>query len=85
MAVLTTDDFDASTVDPGTVLFAGVQPVRWTEEDVGGDGDLDFLFHFKTKKLKLTEDSAEAYLTGKTRSRAFVWGVDTVKIVSKGK
>ena len=39
VAVLTTPDFDAATVDPATVEFAGASPVRWTMEDVDGDTD----------------------------------------------
>jgi hypothetical protein len=45
VALLTTDDFDASTVDPVTVEFAGASPLRWVIEDVDGDGDVDLLFH----------------------------------------
>ncbi len=84
VAVLTTDDFDASTVDPVTVEFAGAQPVRWTMEDVDGDGDMDLLFHFKTQELHLDENSTEATLTGYTHDGEFIWGTDTVNIVSKG-
>jgi len=34
VAVLTTEDYDASTVVPDTVLFADATPVRWNMEDV---------------------------------------------------
>lgn len=50
VAVLTTADFDASNVDPSTVIFAGALPVRWTMED--GDGDMDMLFHFTSLKFE---------------------------------
>jgi hypothetical protein len=85
VAVLTTDDFDASTFDPDTVLFAGAQPVRWTLEDVDGDGDLDLLFHFKTQELNLTEDSTEATLIGETLDGMQIEGTDTVNIVPRGR
>jgi hypothetical protein len=85
VAVLTTDDFDASTVDPDTVLFAGAQPVRWTLEDVDGDGDLDLLFHFKTQELDLDEDSTEATLTGETSDEMQIEGTDMVNIVPKSR
>jgi len=83
VAVLTTDDFDASTVDPDTVLFAGASPLRWAREDVDGDGDTDLLFHFKTQELDLDENSTEAFLTGYTFDGQFIWGTDTVNIVPK--
>ena len=86
VAVLTTDSFDASSVDPVTVKFAGAQPLRWAREDVDGDGDTDLLFHFKTQELvDLDEDSTEAFLTGYTHAGEFTWGTDTVNIVPKGK
>jgi len=85
VAVLTTDDFDASTVDPDTVEFAGAEPVRWTMEDVDGDGDTDMLFHFKTQDLNLDGDSIEAILTGKTTDGISIEGTDTVNIIPKGK
>ena len=85
MAVLTTDDFDASIVDPDTVEFAGASPVRWVMENVDGDGDLDMLFHFKTQDLNLDESSTEATLTGKTYGGVQIEGTDAVNIVPKGK
>ena len=83
MAVLTTEDFDASTVDPGTVLFADAYPVKWAMEDVDHDGDMDILLHFKTQDLNLNQDSAEATLTGETMGGTPVEGTDTVNIVPK--
>jgi hypothetical protein len=96
VAVLTTDGFAAAAVDPQTVLLAGVAPLRWTMEDVDGDGDKDMLFHFKTEDLAtvLTEDSTEATLAaqmtvpatsqsaGQTNNRSPVSGTDKVRIVS---
>ena len=83
VAVLTTPDFDASNVDPETVLFDGASPVRWTMEDVDGDGDMDMLFHFKTQDLNLASASTEATLTGYTTWGNPITGTDSVKIVPK--
>jgi hypothetical protein len=85
VAVLTTDDFDASTVDPDTVLFAGAMPLRWAVEDVDGDGDVDLLFHFKTQELDLDDNSPEATLSGESLDGVQIEGTDTVNIVPKGK
>ncbi|HUV56184.1 MAG TPA: hypothetical protein VMV84_03020 [Dehalococcoidales bacterium] len=85
VAVLTTDEFNASTVNPETVLFAGASPVRWVMCDVDDDGDLDLLFHFKTQELDLDEDSTEATLTGATDTGQPIEGTDTVNIVPKKK
>jgi hypothetical protein len=87
VAVLTTPDFDASTVDPDTVFFADASPVRWTMEDVDSDGDMDMLFHFNTQELNLDESSTGATLTGDTSdpTNPHLKGTDTVNIVPKGK
>jgi len=93
VAVLTTEDFDASTVDPDTVTFAGAEPVRWTLDDVDDDGDKDMLFHFKTQDLKLDESITEAAeatkatettltLTGNKKTDVKIQGTDKVRIVS---
>jgi hypothetical protein len=81
VAVLTTEDFDAATVDPATVEFAGASPLRWTMCDVDNDGDVDMLFHFKTQELALDENSTEAVLTGQTNGGDDITGTDEVRIV----
>lgn len=81
VAVLTTDNFDANTLDPATVVFAGASPLRWSWQDVDWDGDIDLLFHFKTQELNLGLSSIEASLTGKTFDGISIEGVDLVKIV----
>jgi len=85
VALLTDDGFDAATVDPVTVSFAGASPLRWATEDVDGDGDVDLLFHFETQELNLDENSTEATFTGYTLAGEFIWGKDAVKVVPKGK
>jgi hypothetical protein len=85
VAILTTDDFDASDVNPDTVDFAGANPLRWIMEDVDNDGDHDMLLHFKTQELDLTKESTEATLEGETYDVIKIIGTDSVNIVPKGK
>ena len=85
VAVLTTNDFDASTIDPDSVEFAGAKPVRWKLCDVDGDGNDDMLFHFKTQELNLDADSTEATLTGETLDGNAITGSDEVRIVPQKK
>jgi hypothetical protein len=56
VAILTTDDFDATTVDHTTVLFERASEThvngktgepRRHEEDVGFDGDIDLVLHLR--------------------------------------
>jgi len=83
VAALTTNDFNAGEIDPGTVQFAGASPVRCKLCDVDGDGDDDMLFHFKTQDLELDEDSTEATLTCETFGGDKLTGTDTVRIISR--
>jgi len=86
VAVLTTEEFDASSVDPATVTFAGAAPLRSALEDVDGDGDGDLVLHFKTQELTaLNKSSTEATLTGNTRDGQDIQGTDTVRIVPGSK
>ncbi|HUU18913.1 MAG TPA: hypothetical protein VMW72_17310 [Sedimentisphaerales bacterium] len=72
VAVLTTEDFDASTIDTDpdtdTVKLAGASPVRWKLCDVDGDGDLDMLFHFKTQELLKNEKNPDGLDEGSTEA-----------------
>jgi len=85
VAVLTNDTFDATLIDPVSVLFAGASPVKWAVEDVDGDGDTDMIFHFKTQELELDGSSTEAELTGYVVGGLEFSGNDSVNIVPKAK
>ena len=85
VAVLTTEGFDARSVDPTSVLFADADPVRWALEDVDGDGDMDLVLHFKTQELELGVASIEATLTGSTYAGQDIQGMDSVRIVPGSK
>lgn len=66
VAIITTDSFDAATVDAPTVEFAGASPLRWSLEDFDGDGDLDLILKFKTQECSLPADDGYVELTGQT-------------------
>jgi len=86
VAVLSTAEYDATLIDPETVLFAGAGPVRWTVEDVWPyDGKPDMLFHFNTQDLNLDANSTEATLTGSTYDGQDFQGTDAVRIVPGSK
>jgi len=88
VAILTTDDFDATTVDPATVTFGQAAPVRYAIEDVDGDGNDDMILHFRTQEVGLSAQDTEVALTGQTFDGASIEGTDSVRIVpskSKGK
>lgn len=81
VAILTTEQFDALTVDPVTVVFGGASPLRWAAEDVDFDGDTDLVFHFKTQDLELDQSSTNAVLAGSTFDGQEIEGTDSVNIV----
>lgn len=68
VAILTTDTFDATAVDPTTVLFGATgteaAPVSYTLQDVNGDGKLDMVLYFNTQETGLECGDTSAVLTG---------------------
>lgn len=73
VAVLTTQDFDASRFTPEmahlsdadlamTMGCAGAEAVRWNYSDVNRDGQMDLVFFFRTQDLNFTPNSTAATL-----------------------
>lgn len=81
VAILTTPIFNVTAVDISTVAFAEAEPIRQTLEDVDRDGDLDYLFHFRTEDLVIPEGQDYAQLKARTISGYFIGGRDSVNIV----
>lgn len=86
VAVLTGRGFDATTVLPETVVFAGAPVARRKDgrsyaalEDVDRDGDVDLLLKFAAGALDLVPGDTSAHLTGETSDGLAVHGSDAVR------
>lgn len=87
VAILTTDDFDASAVDPFSVTLEGMEVQvkgksgnAGSMEDVDGDGDLDLVVQIVDDGTLVLGDST-ATLTALTHEGGQVFGIDAISIV----
>jgi len=89
VAILTTDGFDATTVDHATVTFEGANEThvnkktgepRRHEDDVDGDNDTDLVLHVRLGDTDLTCDSTEGILEGETFGGQVIEGSDAVRM-----
>jgi hypothetical protein len=88
VAILTTDDFDATTVDGSTVEFGpgGAEPVHKQHghiEDVNGDSRDDWIGHFRTQDVALAAGDTTAVILGRTEDGNSFRGEDSVNIVGR--
>jgi cysteine-rich repeat protein len=85
VAILTTDDFDATTVDPLSVEFGPDSALeahgKGHIEDVDDDGDLDLVLHFKTLESGIACGETEVRLTGETFDGQDIEGYDSIQTV----
>jgi hypothetical protein len=85
VAILTTDRFDATTVDPLSVRFgpqgAQAAPKKGHTKDVNHDGEPDLVLHFKTRATGIRCGDTSASLTGETFDGDPIHGSDAIKTV----
>jgi hypothetical protein len=89
VAIVTTDTFDATTVDAGSVCFGDAEDPAQRDcteahghghvEDVNGDARPDLLLHFEVRETGIDRGDATACLTGKTFAGVSVEGCDSVR------
>jgi hypothetical protein len=89
VAILTTNTFDATTVDPLTVRFgrtgteASEAHNKGHIEDADGDGDLDMVLHFRFGNTGIQCGDTEATLTGQTNDGMQIRGTDAIQTVGQ--
>jgi len=70
VAILTSDTFDATTVDVGSLAFGpnGAAPAHENGHlfDVNGDGLIDLVTHYRTQETGISPGDTNAILTGQT-------------------
>lgn len=88
VVILTTTDFDATTIDPQTVELGpdGAPPAHGDGHitDVDGDGLEDLLLHFRTADSGIRCGDTEVSLDGQTFGGDAVTGTDAIGTVGCG-
>jgi FG-GAP repeat len=85
VAILTTETFDATTVNPRSVRF-GPRGAKDTDGhgrlvDANGDGKPDLVLRFRTRQTGIGCGESSASLTGKTLSGQAIQGTDAIRTV----
>ena len=90
VAILSSGLFDATAVDPATIVFAGAAPAskgkgvpQCSAEDVNRDGLEDLLCHFDIAQLHLNAGSTSASLQALTFSKHPVTGADSIRVLPR--
>lgn len=85
VAILSTNTFDATTVDPASVKFgpagAGETHGRAHKEDVNRDGKADLVVHFRTQDTGIVCGITSVSLTGITFSGQTIKGSASIRTV----
>ena len=87
MAILGSESFDATTVDPTTVFLSGAavklagMSLLCSEEHVSDDDYLDLMCHVETAEFMIEPGQATATLTAETFHGTPIEGTDSIRIV----
>jgi len=85
VAILSASGFDATVVDPSTVVFLGARVGNRRGaslvQDVNQDGYPDLVLRFLTQDLMIPSGATEAGLTGRTKSGDYIEGTDSIVLV----
>jgi hypothetical protein len=88
VAILTTETFDATTVDPLSVEFgpgkAKESHKKGHLEDANGDGRVDMIVHFRTDETGIQCGATQASLSGWTLAGQYIEGTDAIVTVGCG-
>ena len=86
VAILSTNTFNASNVNPLTVRFGRTgteaSPLHWTLQDVNGDGLSDLVLQFSTQSTRLQAGDTQATLMGMTSDGTPFRGFGVIQTIS---
>lgn len=89
VAILSTDEFDATQVDPSSVVFG---PAAVSEahgmghiKDIDEDGDADLLLHFIAADSGIACGDTDVSITGETFGGEEIAGTDSINTVNCGR
>jgi len=89
VAILTTDRFDATSIDVSSLRFGAIgeeaAAVRAVLDDVDDDGDTDLLVFFRNQDIGVDCETLFTYLTGVTLMGTEIAAIDSVNMVGCGR
>ena len=83
VAILSTTTFDATTVDPKSVVFAGAKAIHAHVRKANRDHLKDLILQFRISDLQIRASATSATLTGTTTSGQAIQGTDSVQVIAE--
>jgi len=82
--ILSSPNFDATTIDPSTLSLAGapVSSVREQPLDINADGLIDAFFYFEIKNLNLSPNDTQIRISGETFSGQKFKGSASIRVIN---